>query len=335
MNVRPPLRGASRGFTLIELLVVIAIIGILIALLLPAVQAAREAARKTQCSNNLKQIGLALIQYEGTHKVFPPSKIYSGHCTGSNGGNGLALNTTGFALILPFMEQGNLHKSMNFNVASVDDVVPPNVNIVGSIAANATAISTNITTFLCPSDVNAPANNGAQRSNYVFNGGAYTDQNCAASGQPQKNLQGAFYNDVSTRIDLDFRDGLSATVLAGESVQTKFPLTPGAGAGMSHFDLTSPGPYWGAGLFTSSHGRVVSPALPLEYKFYLPNAAWTEPNPNKLPYAYVFSSRHPGGLQSVFGDGTVKYVKNGIDPSIWYAIHTIKNGEVYDASAIN
>ena len=321
MNARPPLRRTARGFTLIELLVVIAIIGILIALLLPAVQAAREAGRKTQCGNNLKQIGLALTQYHGTHNCFPPAKIYSGHCTASNGGLGLTLNTNGFALILPFMEETNLHRSMNFNLASIDDAVAPNLNIVGPSAANATAIAIKVKTFLCPSDVNAPPFNGAQRSNYLFNCGAYTDQDCAASGQPKKNLQGAFYNDLSTKMDVDFRDGLSATVLVGESVQSKF-------------DPTS-GPYWGAGLFTSSHGRVVSPAVVAEYKFFLPNAAWIEPNPNKLPYAYVFSSRHPGGLQSVFGDGSVKYIKNGIDAQIWYSMHTIKNGEVYDATAIN
>ena len=121
MFIRPTIFRRVRGFTLVELLVVFSIIGVLIALLLPAVQAAREAARKTQCTNNLKQIGLALLQYEGTHKAFPPAKIYSGHCTGSNGNAGLTLNTTGFALILPYMEQGNLHKAMNFSVASVAD----------------------------------------------------------------------------------------------------------------------------------------------------------------------------------------------------------------------
>ena len=321
MNARPPLRRTARGFTLIELLVVIAIIGILIALLLPAVQAAREAGRKTQCGNNLKQMGLALTQYHGTHNSFPPAKIYSGHCAASNGGLGLTLNTTGFALILPFLEEANLHRSMNFSLASVDDAIAPNLNIVGPSAANATAIAINVKTFLCPSDVYAPPFNGAQRSNYLFNGGGYTELDCAATGQPKKNLQGAFYSDLSTKIDVDFRDGLSGTVLVGESVQSKFSPTSG--------------PYWGGGYFTSSHGRVVSPALANEYKFYLPNAAWAEPNPSKLSYAYVFSSRHPGGVQSVFGDGSVKYIKNSIDGQIWYSMHTIKNGEVYDATAIN
>ncbi len=314
-------RPRARGFTLIELLVVIAIIGVLVALLLPAVQAAREAGRRTQCTNNLKQIGLALTQYHDTHQGFPPSKIFSGHCTSSNGGAGRTLNTTGFALILPFLEQKPLHASMNFNVASVDDAVAPNTNVVGDPAANLTAIGVTISSFICTSDISNPPFLGAQRSNYVFNGGAYTDADCIAGGQPKKQLQGAFFNDISTSIDRDFRDGVSATVLVGESIQIKYD--------------NSFGPYWGGGYFTSSHGRVVSPAVVAEYKFFLPNAAWMEPNPDKRPYAYVFSSRHPGGIHSVFGDGSVKFLKNTIDPAIWYNIHTIKNGEVVDQNSLN
>src|SRR5205807_9989381 len=92
---------SRRGFTLIELLVVIAIIAVLIALLLPAVQGAREAARRSQCVNNMKQIGLALHNYASTHNAFPPSKIYSGSCSvHSNGGKGLVLDTTGFTMLL-------------------------------------------------------------------------------------------------------------------------------------------------------------------------------------------------------------------------------------------
>src|SRR3712207_5906889 len=135
-----------RGFTLIELLVVIAIIAVLIALLLPAVQGAREAARRAQCTNNLKQIGLALHGYENAHGAFPPAVIYSGSCYYSNGGRGLVLNTTAFTLLLPYLEQQPLHAAYNFEQASsgsawqttMKDGGPPNTSLIGSPFANTT-----------------------------------------------------------------------------------------------------------------------------------------------------------------------------------------------------
>ena len=108
------------GFTLIELLVVIAIIAILIALLLPAVQQAREAARRTQCRNNLKQMGLALANYHDTFSVHPPAMINSGRLDSfpfySNGNK--VLNTTGSVMLLPYMDQANLYNQYDFNVCS-------------------------------------------------------------------------------------------------------------------------------------------------------------------------------------------------------------------------
>src|SRR2546423_439406 len=107
-----------RGFTLIELLVVIAIIAVLIALLLPAVQSAREAARRSQCTNNLKQMGLAFHNYHSANNAFPPAKIYSGSCYWSNAGAGLVLNTTAFSMILGYMEQTPLYNAYNFSQPS-------------------------------------------------------------------------------------------------------------------------------------------------------------------------------------------------------------------------
>ena len=141
-KVRP---SRGRGFTLIELLVVIAIIAILIALLLPAVQQAREAARRTQCKNNLKQIGLALYNYESTHRIFPPSCITNPYATGAIDGisfpDDQMVGPSGFgwgALILPQLEQLPLYNQFNFSTACWS-------------ISNKVAAATPVSVFLCPS----------------------------------------------------------------------------------------------------------------------------------------------------------------------------------------
>src|SRR5262245_42284075 len=138
-------RDRSPGFTLIELLVVMAIIGVLTSLLLPAVQQAREAARRTQCKNNLKQIGIALHNYESSHGLFPPSCIINPYVRGSIDGisfpDSLMVCTTGFgwgAMLLPYVEQAPLYNQFNFSTACW-------------AIANKVPAATPVQVFLCPS----------------------------------------------------------------------------------------------------------------------------------------------------------------------------------------
>jgi len=143
------------GFTLVELLVVIAIIGLLVALLLPAIQAAREAARRTECSNKLKQIGLALHNYHDTYNVFPPGAITKTTSCSLNTGN---TRTDGGApwtvLTLPFMEQSSLHDRFDFSkpfASRWNDGATPNTNFSLQFTTNRT--------FHCPSDPWSKRNN--------------------------------------------------------------------------------------------------------------------------------------------------------------------------------
>jgi len=335
-----------RGFTLIELLVVIAIIAVLIALLLPAVQAAREAARRSQCTNNMKQIGLALHNYESTHSSFPPPKIYSGSCNRSNGGAGLVLNTTGFVLILSQLEQVTMSNAYNFSQASSgsawqtsisDGSGPANTNVLGNPLVNTTVVGSLMAVYTCPSD-NTPAvvnetgtgpysRQEARRSNYMFVTGGYTDYDCPGGlklGAPNSAYMAAFYTDNSTGIK-DFKDGLSNSALVGESKQDH--------------TATQYGPYWGSGTHTAVHGRILTAAYSTAAIDYLPNApasalSGVNPNPKKLGYAWALGSHHPGGMNMLMGDGSVRFIKNSISLATWGAIGTIRAGEVISSDSL-
>ncbi len=330
------MRRSTRGFTLIELLVVIAIIGVLIALLLPAVQAAREAARRSQCINNMKQIGLALMNYESTNGALPPPLIRTGRCNhGTTPDDYFILNTTGFALILGQLEQQPLYDAYNFSHASSTSN-PYGREMRGTSFVNSTVTGTLISAYTCPSDddpevvVSTPGTgafyerNQARRSNYMFAVGQSTDYNCGFRYNDINRLhRPAFYTDRSTKLQ-EVRDGLSNTVLVGESVQAK--------------SSPSFGPYWGSGTHTSVHGRVLSPInasgnIVAGYENYLPNAPWPT-DVQRRPYAWVMSSRHSGGLNMLFGDGSVRFIKNSVTPQVWWAIQTIQGNEIISADQL-
>ncbi|WP_165248219.1 DUF1559 domain-containing protein [Paludisphaera soli] len=332
-----------RGFTLIELLVVIAIIAVLIALLLPAVQSAREAARRIQCTNNLKQMGLAFHNYLSAVGALPPAKIYSGSCTALNPG-GRVLNTTAFALILPYFEQTALANAYNFEQAGNNTAFGGvNTVVIGSDLVNTTVVGTMINAFWCPSDnepdaVNDPNTTAAwpyrrinaRRANYQLNTTLYTDYFCPASTGVDAGQKGPFFNDLATSISA-ITDGTSNTFLAGESVN-----------GVSKYDQAAParfGPYWGSGTHTAVHGRILPPTHEHAIAF-MPNgvSGYLYPTATafakKAPYAWVFSSKHAGGVNMLMADGSVRFIKNSISPVTWWAAATMAGGEVVSADAL-
>ncbi len=295
------------AFTLIELLVVIAIIATLVAILLPAVQQAREAARRSTCKNNLKQLGLALHNYHDTHGVLPPALIGSGR----QSGNHIVLNTTGWVLILPYIEQSGLYDLYDFNYPS--SISNPNNYPLAAGATtsvkNQPIYSTRLAMHICPSD---PADgelfennpnlardpseaNKIARSNYLFSSGISTDY---STFYPliQTKFKGAFGNDGAARFR-DLEDGLSNTILVGEAKQES--------------SRTSHGPFWGAGTSTCCHGRLTGSHLT-----YHINADYSKIDPKcppNLQTAWTFGSWHKGGAQFLMGDGAVRFISQNID----------------------
>ena len=344
MLAQRSLVGRARGFTLIELLVVIAIIGVLIALLLPAVQSAREAARRSQCTNNMKQIGIALHNYHSINKALPPPKIYSGSSNRKNPG-GLVLNTTGFTMILGQLEQTAMYNAYNFSQASSNSAWRnENVNLIGDMRVNTTVTSALISTYACPSDQDpelrtyqeTTTNNysmlDARRSNYVFCSAWYTDYDSPGEEgyRPPHRFRGIFYNDLATGFR-SIRDGLSNTVMVGESKQ-----------GPNGKTSSVYGPFWGAGTHTAVHGRAQPPEYPTAGTPYfghinfLPNSPYRAAdgsynNDMSRQYAWAMGSYHPGGLNMLFADGSVRFIKETIAPWTWWGLNTMAGGEVVSA----
>ena len=207
---------ANRGFTLIELLVVIAIIAVLISLLLPAVQSAREAARRAQCSNNMKQVGLAMHNYMSAIDTFPPGRFNS-HIAGRG-------NVWGaYSQILPYLDQQAVYSAFNFNLA------PELESSLASAAANSTGATTFISTLICPSDSVSPVLitvGGEQYAshNYDLNVGSnYPVQERFPAGVSSPfgatTPNGVFFENRGVR-PAEFTDGMSNTVAAAETIRS-------------------------------------------------------------------------------------------------------------------
>ena len=321
------MRTRKRGFTLIELLVVIAIIAILIALLLPAVQQAREAARRTQCKNNFKQIGLGLHNYHDVHDVFPPGFMNPGVPTGggfawSNGWTANCAtdcrNTPTHLYILPYIDQAALYNQLNFSLpmgGSQNSGTSP--TIVNPPNNNAVLISDkDIPMYSCPSDEQTtPIGSGATntvgyRTSYapvwddiLRNAGGTFKQG------PKRATRGAFGVNGSARI-ADIKDGTTNTMLWCEALKIN--------------QSTSWGVYWGAWRYTAN-------LVPARYGInsqHVPATCAANPaSTSCLPYAWGVGSKHTGGMHALLGDGSTRFVSENIDRGILRATVSIAGSE--------
>jgi len=339
-------RPRLRGFTLVELLVVIAIIGILVALLLPAVQAAREAGRRTQCVNNLKQIGLALQNYHDSNKALPYGK------GPSYAGAPVYARWSAQALILPFLEQGNLYGAIDFHfppatpgMAGATAFMPAFNNPGGQNGVICRAL---VPTYLCPSDIESSGDGDwPGQNNYTGNQGNWLcdrgDAAPAASDISPGELQtGVFYFLSKCRF-ASITDGLSNTVFFSERMRR-------SGTAYPRSDLfTMANQTSLAGTYATCSATNTATATPLTSKWgwswvmgenccTLHNHVST---PNTVSCAGVpfpgtmtnmamqvsVSSRHPAGVNAMMGDGSVHFVTNSVDLNTWRGLGTRNGGE--------
>jgi len=305
------MRSRKRAFTLIELLVVIAIIAILIALLLPAVQQAREAARRTQCKNNLKQIGIALHNYHDAFGAFPFGWGGTRPASGSPGYSAISQ-------LLPYFDQGNLYNTINFSLPLND-------------AANNTARLQEIPMLRCPSDFNNPQPQAGGAINYMGNKGS-----SILWQAPPQNGVFVYLDSIKIR---DITDGTTNTAAFSERLLTDGnngivspdsdvflamtnPNTPDEAIQMCYaVDINNPANqfplFMGAPWINGQHTYLHVDVPNHRSCGFFPTKATMPP-----------SSHHEGGVHLLLCDGSVRFVSENIDLALWRGIGTRSGGEV-------
>jgi prepilin-type N-terminal cleavage/methylation domain-containing protein/prepilin-type processing-associated H-X9-DG protein len=338
------------GFTLIELLVVIAIIAVLIALLLPAVQAAREAARRIQCVNNVKQLGLAILNYESSFGSLPIGRVWTplpgiplpGFFEGCQ-------DTNWFTQLLPQLEQQALSNSFNFSIGL--EGVYDSTGMPSGFTINSTVFGTKVASMQCPSDnsgvllVTWPSNGyliTAPRGNYVVSWGntIWSQLNSpGASATATQNLPVIYRLSAfgHQRVTLGaITDGTSSTVFTSEAMQGATNDARGAiwtlaGIFSTRFTPNGLQDFYGVADPPGGGGDRLGDG------FCVNDPGHGLPCVNvAFPYYDFYAgsrSRHPGGVNSGFGDGSVRFVKNTINGSVWVGLNSIQGGEVISSDS--
>jgi len=307
----------TSGFTLVELLVVIAIIGILVSLLLPAVQSARESARRAECSNNLKQIGLAIHEYLETVRTFPPGGITEGPCCSTKSRTSWAIS------ILPNLEQQALYDRYDMNAFNED---PQNAFVRESL----------VSAYICPSEIdvrrtdqpesgpgyNLQYHRGSYRGNSgrsIQGGGVYAwdgptgAANSISQHQPG-NWRGPLYaighHEFSTVTDGEVRDGFSNTLLVGEMASVTHPRRR---------------TFWAYSYTSYNKSSVVAQSRVIlgDYDRCVSIGGVGGSNPCKRGWG----SYHPSGFQFVLCDGSVHFINDTIDINLLADLATIAGRE--------
>jgi prepilin-type N-terminal cleavage/methylation domain-containing protein/prepilin-type processing-associated H-X9-DG protein len=355
--------GRQRGFTLIELLVVIAIIAVLVALLLPAVQQAREAARRTQCRNNLKQLGVALANYETSSRTYPPGRIVYISPTDDRTASANGSATTGrgdcfsaFAQLLPQLDQSPIYDLINFNSGP-------------DTAANDQVVGDQAPVFLCPSDTGRQslAQDGifVGITNYVMNTG--TTFSVSTNNPSGNSVTGIFYENSRVRI-ADIVDGASNTICLSEQVLSDAGDSTGTAVSNASGNWTGGLPSTGFALTSGNNNTSAGPELinypgdcvagnklqltrgnrllygapghtmynhirgpndtQIDCRGGLPHSVRNFYWWSRLSHNVASHSKHPGGVHSLFADGHVQFISTNVNLATWQALGSRNGSEV-------
>lgn len=343
------MRRQRSGFTLIELLVVIAIIGVLIALLLPAVQAAREAARRAQCTNNLKQFGIAIHNYIDKHGVLPPGRIWRAGPPGPSFPTIFSgtPNTTWFELMLPEIEQAPLAAAFNYDLGA-EGFPGPGLSAAAGFFANSTVSASKLSIFQCPSDRTLTFRITPQYAGGLLSGPILTKGNYATSwgntnwrqrdivfgSVNQVYLKSAFGHDMQVSLAA-VSDGTSNSVFVSEVLQgaefdvrgVMWSSVPGGASFMTRFTPNKYQDY----LNIINQGDFLNQVI-----FCVNEPGFRLPCLGGAGDSEAFAgsrSRHPGGVNTLFGDGRVQFIKDSISHPVWIQINTIQGGEVVSSES--
>ena len=329
----------SRGFTLIELLVVIAIIAVLIALLLPAVQAAREAARRSQCVNNLKQIGLAMHNYHSAHGSFPIGRTGIGSTYPAS--NGDPNRRTWAWLLLPHLEQTALYNSINFELTFY-------------LWENTTAMRSQVNAYDCPSDPNATellsistAQTVRMNGNYMVNWGNthwYQDMNYDPYTGPILPAVAVQFGGAPFMLDKvaglqHIVDGSSTTLMASEVICPS-PKGPSNGEVDHRGDVLNDDQNCAQFMtYTAPNSRIPDnvpgycvSGFPINGST-APTRPGNPPCVDQSPGFNAARSRHSGGVNALFCDGSVRFAKDSVSVDVWRGLGTTKGAEVISSDS--